>query len=62
MFCTNNKIPNKISSTQIAIAKTLSEVNIAVTGSCEGSLGHQVEQSHDENEFTLNMLFISGTS
>jgi len=43
IFSTNNKISNKISSAQITIAKTLSKVNIAVTGICEGPLDHQVE-------------------
>jgi len=28
----------------ILLTKTLNKINITVTGSCEGPLGHQVEQ------------------
>jgi len=43
-FVPTTKYQIKFSSTQYNNNKN-SKINIAVTGSCEGSLGHQVEQS-----------------
>jgi len=40
-FVPTTKYQIKFLAHKIIIAKTLKEVNIAVTGSCEGPLGHQ---------------------
>jgi len=41
LFCTN-KISNK---TDNILTKTLNKINIVVTGSCKGPLGHQVKRN-----------------